>query len=459
MTRPNVPVPPTANRARRLRLIAACCGLSVMGSLPILGGTAEAPAEPLLTRGTVLAALKPYTGPSVPGVDTSTLTGKVVCGYQGWFGTPTDGAGRGWVHWSRDRDACRSDTATFDLWPDLTDFPADERDPTEFTIPDGRPAEVFSSYRKPTVLRHFEWMREYGIDGAFVQRFAVGLRSPHSLRHVNAVLDHCREGANRNGRGYAVMYDLTGLGGGRIDEVIDDWRELRARMKLTDDPAYLRHGGRPVVAVWGVGFNDGRAYTLAECRRLVEFLKGDSAAGGCCVVLGVPAHWRDLHRDAVTDPELHKVLAAADILSPWTVGRYRTPAAAAEYAERVLKPDLEWCRERKLECLPVAFPGFSWHNLKLTPPVDEIPRRKGEFLWVQFAAAKRAGADMVYVAMFDEVDEGTAVFKCTNAVPAGGPNRFATFDGLPSDYYLRLTGAGGKLIRGDIPADAPRPTP
>jgi hypothetical protein len=318
---------------------------------------------------------------------------------------------------------------------------------------------LFSSYRKATVLRHFEWMRDYGVDGALVQRFAVTLRDPSGLRHMNTVLGHCREGANRSGRGYAVMYDLTGLGAGRMGEVIVDWRALRRRMKVADDQTYLRHRGRPVVAVWGVGFNDGRAYTLAECRRLVDFLKDDPEAGGCSVVLGVPAHWREGGGDAVRDPALRKVVAAADIVSPWTVGRYRSPQGAAEYAERVLKPDLDWCREQGKECLPVVFPGFSWHNLKRTPPVGEIPRRKGAFLWSQFAAARRTGAGMVYVAMFDEVDEGTAVFKCTNAVPAEGPDRFATFDGLPSDYYLRLTGAGGRLIRGELPGDAPQPRP
>jgi len=36
--------------------------------------------------------------------------------------------------------------------------------------------------------------------------------------------------------------------------------------------------GQTVVAVWGIGFNDGRDYTLAECRRLVEFLKNDPEA-------------------------------------------------------------------------------------------------------------------------------------------------------------------------------------
>jgi len=38
-------------------------------------------------------------------------------------------------------------------------------------------------------------------------------------------------------------------------------------------------------------------------------------------------------------------------------------------------------------------------------PTDQIPRRGGEFLWTQFAEAKRAHATMAYVAMFDEVDE------------------------------------------------------
>ncbi len=49
--------------------------------------------------------------------------------------------------------------------------------------------------------------------------------------------------------------------------------------------------------------------------------------------------------------------------------------------------------------------------------------------------------------MFDEVDEATAIFKVSNSPPA--PGRFATYEGLPSDWYLRLTGEGSRLIRGD----------
>jgi hypothetical protein len=58
---------------------------------------------------------------------------------------------------------------------------------------------------------------------------------------------------------------------------------------------------------------------------------------------------------------------------------------------------------------------------------------------------------MIYQAMFDEVDEGTAIFKCTNSPPVGA-NPFVTFEGLPSDHYLWLTGMGGRLLRGEIEA-------
>ena len=42
-------------------------------------------------------------GPHVKGVDTSMLSNKVMCGYQGWFNAEGDGAERGWVHWTKGR--------------------------------------------------------------------------------------------------------------------------------------------------------------------------------------------------------------------------------------------------------------------------------------------------------------------------------------------------------------------
>ena len=97
---------------------------------------------------------------------------------------------------------------------------------------------------------------------------------------------------------------------------------------------------------------------------------------------------------------------------------------------------------------------------------------------------------MIYVAMFDEIDEGTAIFKCLNEsdVPSNeaeddyyvvyqnnsyrmtqskvevtGANEWCQLakdlkvkfqgveDGLPTDHYLWLTGQGRKMLRGEVP--------
>jgi hypothetical protein len=168
-------------------------------------------------------------------------------------------------------------------------------------------------------------------------------------------------------------------------------------MKPADDRAWLKHRGKPLVAVWGIGFNDGRRYALEECGALVDALKAE----GCSVLLGIPSGWRGLDRDALSDPALHAILKRADVLSPWNVGRYRSPEEAERFARTLWAEDLAWCRGQGVDYLPTVFPGFSWHNLR-RGALEEIPRRKGEFLWAQLAAAKRLGAEMVYVAMFDE---------------------------------------------------------
>jgi hypothetical protein len=388
-----------------------------------------------------------------PAIDRSTLTGKVMCGYQGWFNCEGDGAELGWTHWTRDQEKMFAPgNVTVDLWPDVSELDADERYATGFKHADGSTAEVFSSGNRKTVVRHFEWMRDYGIDGVFLQRFAHGLQRETSRRHKNTVLSHVREGAAKAGRSYAVMYDLTGLPAGGFDIVREDWKTLHHTTKITQDAAYQRHEGKPVVAVWGVGFNDKikrRGYSLADCKGLIEFLKAD----GCTVMLGVPTGWRNLDRDAISDPELHAVLQLADVISPWTVGRYRDVEAVAGHAENYWQPDNQWCRDHELDYMPVVFPGFSWHNQK-GGELGATPRLKGQFLWSQIVAAKRAGCDMLYVAMFDEVDEGTAIFKCTHDPPQSERATFLTYEGLPSDFYLRLTGMAGRLWRGELsPAD------
>ena len=58
---------------------------------------------------------------------------------------------------------------------------------------------------------------------------------------------------------------------------------------------------------------------------------------------------------------------------------------------------------------------------------------------------------MLYVAMFDEVNEGTAIFKCTDNPPISKIAKFVNMDGKPSDQYLWLTGQAAKMLRKEIP--------
>ena len=388
-------------------------------------------------------------------VNPSTMFGKVLCGYQGWFNTPNDGAGRGWIHWGRGR--MEPGTASVDLWPDMTELAASERCATGFLYPDGRPAELFSSYNARTVSRHFKWMHDYGIDGVFLQRFAADLGDPRVREHDQRVLANVRAGAKEYGRVWGMMYDLSGISTDRIGMVIDDWKSLVDQDRITSDPRYIHHRGKPVVAVWGFGFNDGRDPLLDAGAKLVRFLKRDPKYGGNTVMLGVPREWRTQDTAAVPVAKLQALVAAADIVSPWAVGATPTLEAVPDNARKFWVPDLAWCREHGVDYLPVVFPGFSWHNLKDGAPLNQIPRLGGRFLWAQYVAARQAGARMVYQAMFDEVDEGTAIFKCTNTPPpGGGQSEFLTYEGLPSDFYLKLVGEGTRLIRGTMPANDER---
>jgi hypothetical protein len=111
--------------------------------------------------------------------------------------------------------------------------------------------------------------------------------------------------------------------------------------------------------------------------------------------------------------------------------------------------------------MPVIFPGFSWHNLA-GGASNQIPRRGGAFYWRQAGNAVGAGVTMLKTAMFDEVDEGTAMFKLAPTA-ASLPSNAALVpldaDGraLPSDFYLRLGGAATAMLRGDLPVSAAPP--
>lgn len=370
-------------------------------------------------------------------IDATTLRRKVLCGYQGWFRCPGDAAGQGWRHWSRNSRKIDPSTVTFEMWPDMAELTDAEKYPAPgFTDPDGRPATLFSSDNRETVDRHFRWMEQYGIDGVFVQRFLVNVGDPSYDR----VLGHVRDSANRTGRVFAVCYDLSGTREDRlVDRLVSDWKRLVDEMKITKDGRYLHHDGKPVLFVWG--FYPDR-FGPATAHRLIDALKGDGSRS-VTLIGGCPWYWRR-ERDA----EWARAFRRFDVISPWNVGNSRVVDGKRHAATATWKEDIAEGKRAGMGVLPVIYPGFGWTNLKGKGSEGvTIPRLGGEFFWRQFATASDLGVEMAYVAMFDEVDEGTAVFKVTNSPPE--PGRFATYEGLPTDWYLRLTGEGSRLIRGE----------
>jgi len=392
---------------------------------------------------TALAGADPLLHPS--------LDGRVVTGYQGWFRAEGDASGLGWVHHGPGRrfspGAC-----SIDIWPDLSEFPPEERYPSPFRFPDGKTADLFSSVHPATVRRHFRWMKDYGLDGAMLQRFAVGLGGSRDAESLDAVLRNCTEAANAEGRSLTVMYDLSGLPPDKFPTVAADWRRLMADGQ-TKQPCAQFHGGRPLVALWGLGFKD-RAPATKEWAGLLA----DIRATGAAIMLGVPTYWREAKNDSHADPGLQVLIRQADIISPWTVGRCVDPRSAADLGRKVWTPDAAWCRAAQKTYLPVIFPGFSWRNLSALrgrqAPLDQIPRLGGRFLWSQAVAASEAGAKTLYVAMFDEIDEGTAIMKCGGPRPAG---EFVDLTDVPTDHYLWLSGQAGRLLRGELPAGSGLP--
>jgi len=384
--------------------------------------------------------------------------GLILCGYQGWFRTPDDGSRQGWVHYGTDGqlDAAH---LHLDLWPDTSEY--SQTYPTRLTNVNGSPARVFSSWDQSTTDLHFRWMQQYGIDGVFMQRFFDVTRTPENRRQGRVILANALAASQKYGRAIAVMYDLSGLRAEGEDcaSVMQDWKELVDELKITSqgtNQTYLYDHGRPVVAIWGLGFPD-RPYNLRHIgiEKLIDFLKHDPQYGGCAVMLGVPTYFRTLDVDCLPDPYLHEVIASADLVMPWMVQRF-TPLLHREmerYGAQV-KADISWCSARHLEYVPCVYPGFSWFNLSKTEfggghPLDQIPRQQGKFYWDQISTAMASGAKMLYVAMFDEMDEGTAIFKCASQVPAGAS--FVSYGKVPSDHYLWLTGQAGKMLRGEIP--------
>lgn len=433
--------------------------------------------------------------------------GLVMCGYQGWFACNEDGSKYGpqWAHYSQKWDFPRFfqpgvGRCGIDMWPDVREYEK-TYEAANFELPDGTKPRVFSSYDESSVNLHFKWMKEYGISGVFMQRFASQINNETAKELSDKVLSSAMKASNQHSRAICMMYDCVGLGSEcPVDYLIEDIRKISQQYNFFDRDAgqkyYLYHNGKPLIAL--VSVDENSSYTVADAQKIVDACQ----EMGFSIMVSGPTYWREGGGDVPYSTEgLHALIRDADICTPWYVGRYDHDGTAgahggkfSQFKETVVKGDKAWLDQNGVEFAPLCFAGYSDRNIH--PNNKVFKRAGGDFFWSQVYNSAQLGCKMIYVAMFDEIDEGTAIFKClrqsevpsneyfqdyyvvfengayrrsTTPVEVTGNGNWCklaselniTFtgieDNLQSDHYLWLAGQAGKMLRGEIPMTATQP--
>ncbi|KIP03504.1 hypothetical protein PHLGIDRAFT_94670, partial [Phlebiopsis gigantea 11061_1 CR5-6] len=316
-------------------------------------------------------------------------------------------------------------------------------------------------------------MALHGVDGAFLQRFLGQCDLEQGNEPIRNQRDEVgelvRRAAEKEGRVFAIMYDISGVAPDRIQRVIEkDWIHLLRNQRVLDSPSYLKEKGKPVVTLWGFGMSD-QHHDPATVRAVTDFIRNNTP-GGAYIMGGGPAHWRTSTSDADRNPEFVNVwLECFDAISPWTIGRYGDSDGADWFAEHNVKKDIELIKKRNEEAeegvpnrrhidyIPVILPGGSGFNLSEGKwEWNGIKRVGGRFLWRQAWNLKRLGVRTIYGAMWDEYDEGTAfmpVVSKKRQVPKHDKYEFMALDedgyDLPPDWYMRISGFIAEGLRGD----------
>ena len=333
------------------------------------------PRDPT-SRGSILTPVPP-----APTWMPTTLDGKVLCGYQGWFNTPGDGTDFGFVHWGQGLDRPDGGRFTVDMWPDVSEYdPQDLREVPGLKMPDGSPARLYSAYPQgagPAALQ---------MDAAVRDR----RRLPQPLRRRGG---QSAAGPARQHRARPCPRGLPSRRAGLGDDarpVDGSWRVDRDRQGRLEVPLRPGEGPRGFALPAPSGEARGLAlgprlprppWTPAQGEELVDFFKDDPKYGGVYLIGGVDPFWRTLRGESRRDAAWSKVYRSFDAISPWDAGRYHDDASMDRIRKEVWEPDLAELKRSGKGYMPTAFPGFSWDNLRRAPAgIDDDRPAQGRVL-------------------------------------------------------------------------------
>jgi hypothetical protein len=148
------------------------------------------------------------------------------------------------------------------------------------------------------------------------------------------VLNQVKAAAEKYGRGFIVEWDVSGADSSQGSVASLLLSDYNAKIKqFTSSPAYIHQDGKPVVMVFGIGFQ-GMKTSAADSVNIANQLKN----AGLYVGFGVPEQWAG---DVNGNTGYVQAFKAADFISPWTVGGY-SAAGYQGFHNSVQVPDSQY---------------------------------------------------------------------------------------------------------------------
>ncbi|CAE6433516.1 unnamed protein product [Rhizoctonia solani] len=423
----------------------------------VLGGEGGATTERRMChrkppRGPLFMSSKNPSDPNKKLIraDPTTIRGKFLVGYQGWFTCPGDGPvlvqGNEWAHWT-DNDG----QFNAELLPDPEYY-----SPGDLVVMPRAQHKLYSS-RNPAIirrhmnimamhgidgLRHMNIMAMHGIDGLFVTRRGSEIAAAYQpggngigiMKLRSEGINTLFRAAEAEGRVVSIMYDLNGLPSHQIEPwVAGDWDFMLHSKHAIESPAYVREHGQPVVALWSVGFKHA-GQDPEMIMRLINRIR--EMAGGAYIILGVPITWQK------QDQNWQAVYSVADAIAPMCIGTLLDEEGINNYSKTVQHPGVEALKsaQHKTDYVGVVWPGNEGElTINTGMSTGPAPRQDGAFLWRQIYNAHKDGVRFMYAEMFDGFEEGTAIL----------PSLGAQNDNTPSDWYLRICSYASEALKGE----------
>ncbi len=214
-----------------------------------------------------------------------------------------------------------------------------------------------------------------------------------------------------------------------------------------------------MLSIWGLGLKEDRhvPHDPAAAKELIEWFRSKAPAEYRVTYMGgTPSRWRTLTNDAREGTGLDRGLPHDGRRAAVDRGPLSRCRERGRWKDDMIVPDLALAAKNQPALYAGGLPGL----LLVQPEARYAEERRSR----EIAASSSGGRHttpkwpaprVLKIAMFDEVNEGTAIFKiAARRQDAPDQGYWLTLDAdgadLPSDWYLRLAGEITRMFHGEI---------